>query len=65
MQKATSEKEVAFKNMARPAGIEPTTSWFVAKHSNPTELRALNQFISIYPLFYLYSYLLIFLKLSE
>ncbi len=51
MQKATSEKEVAFKNMARPAGIEPTTSWFVAKHSNPTELRALNQFISIYPLF--------------
>ena len=26
--------------MARPAGFEPTTPWFVAKYSNPTELRA-------------------------
>gem|GEM_PF-1186219 len=27
-------------NVARPAGFEPTTPWFVAKYSNPTELRA-------------------------
>ncbi len=27
-------------NLARPAGFEPTTPWFVAKYSNPTELRA-------------------------
>ena len=26
--------------MARPAGFEPTTPWFVARYSNPTELRA-------------------------
>jgi hypothetical protein len=26
--------------MARPAGLEPTTPWFVARCSNPTELRA-------------------------
>ena len=26
--------------VARPAGFEPTTPWFVAKYSNPTELRA-------------------------
>ena len=32
--------ETLFK-LVRPAGIEPTTPWFVAKYSNPTELRAL------------------------
>ncbi len=26
--------------LARPAGFEPTTPWFVARYSNPTELRA-------------------------
>ena len=26
--------------LARPAGLEPTTPWFVARCSNPTELRA-------------------------
>ena len=26
--------------MARLEGFEPPTSWFVAKHSNPTELQA-------------------------
>ena len=26
--------------LVRPAGIEPTTPWFVARYSNPTELRA-------------------------
>lgn len=31
--------------MARPAGFEPTTPWFVAKYSNPTELRALKETI--------------------
>ena len=27
--------------MARPEGFEPPTAWFVARYSNPTELRAL------------------------
>lgn len=26
--------------MARPEGLEPPTTWFEAKYSNPTELRA-------------------------
>lgn len=26
--------------MARPEGFEPPTAWFVARYSNPTELRA-------------------------
>ncbi len=30
-----------FDFLARPAGFEPTTPWFVARYSNPTELRAL------------------------
>src|SRR6266567_6547523 len=30
-----------YANLARPAGLEPTTPWFVARCSNPTELRAL------------------------
>src|SRR6516162_3569556 len=29
-----------YANLARPAGFEPTTPWFVARYSNPTELRA-------------------------
>src|ERR1700686_3358175 len=29
-----------YENLARPAGLEPTTPWFVARCSNPTELRA-------------------------
>src|SRR2546430_2081420 len=29
-----------FDYLARPAGLEPTTPWFVARCSNPTELRA-------------------------
>src|SRR5512144_254817 len=29
-----------FVYVARPAGFEPTTPWFVARYSNPTELRA-------------------------
>ena len=31
--------------MARLEGFEPPTSWFVAKHSNPTELQAHSQII--------------------
>ena len=27
--------------MARPEGFEPPTTWFVARYSDPTELRAL------------------------
>src|SRR5438874_9991437 len=30
----------ALDYLARPAGLEPTTPWFVARCSNPTELRA-------------------------
>ena len=31
-----------YECLARLAGIEPTTPWFVAKYSNPTELQPLS-----------------------
>ncbi len=36
----TADPLIPFK-LVRPAGFEPTTPWFVAKYSNPAELRAL------------------------
>ena len=35
-----------FDYLARPAGLEPTTPWFVARCSNPTELRARKSIVS-------------------
>ena len=39
IEKALSLDKALIK-LVRPAGIEPTTPWFVARYSNPTELRA-------------------------
>ena len=39
-KKACTESAGLFK-MVRLAGFEPTTPWFVAKYSNPTELQPL------------------------
>ena len=33
------------RKMARPEGLEPPTSWFVARCSDPTELRAQGRLI--------------------
>ena len=39
-EKGVGPEPDSLSNLVRPAGIEPTTPWFVARYSNPTELRA-------------------------
>ena len=39
--------------LARPEGFEPPTTWFVARYSNPTELRAHIDYVQISVVFFI------------